>query len=116
LTNQFASQLARESFDKIDAKIEGRIYLPDYYPVLIPDVANEWVFGELLTLKNAQNTFEWLDQYEDVDAINSSKSLYQRKKILVFGGENQIDSAWVYVFCQSIEGLEHIKSGDFLKL
>ena len=112
--NEFALKLAQESIFVNFARIKGLIYRQDFYPVLIQSFENEWVIGQLLILKNPKQTFDWLDQYEDVDHQNPNNSLYQREIIQVFFENGQSELAWTYVFCKSVAGLNLIKSGDFL--
>lgn len=99
------------------AKMEGKMYMVDYYPGIIPCNKGEkyYVKGELYRLKEPEKLFGFLDRYEEYNPMDAAHSEYVRKlsKVELKTDGAEYD-AWVYYFNQSVEDLEFMPKGDFL--
>jgi gamma-glutamylcyclotransferase (GGCT)/AIG2-like uncharacterized protein YtfP len=99
------------------AKMDGKMYMVDYYPGIIPCQTGEkyCVKGELYRLKEPENLFSLLDRYEEYNPMDPAHSEYVRKQTKVeLKNDGKIYTAWVYYFNQSVEDLEFMPKGDFL--
>jgi gamma-glutamylcyclotransferase (GGCT)/AIG2-like uncharacterized protein YtfP len=99
------------------ARSEGKMYMVDYYPGMIPCGEKEkyYVKGELYRLKEPEKLFSFLDQYEEYNPNAPQSSEYVRKETTVqLKSSSKELKAWVYYFNQSIEDLEFLPKGDFL--
>lgn len=99
------------------AKMEGKMYMVDYYPGIIPCDAGEKYFvkGELYKLREPEKLFGFLDRYEEYNPIDPAHSEYVRKETKVcLNIDGKIYDAWVYYFNESVEDLEFMPKGDFL--
>ncbi|PLK43617.1 MULTISPECIES: gamma-glutamylcyclotransferase [Emticicia] len=108
--NQYAEPLGK-------AAMEGKMYMVDYYPGIIPCPSGEKYFvkGELYQLKEPDKLFSLLDKYEEYYPMDPDHSEYVRKKARVILKSNQQEyEAWVYYFNQSVEDLEFMPKGDFI--
>ena len=99
------------------AKMEGKMYMVDYYPGIIPCQEGEHYFvrGELYKLREPDKLFGFLDRYEEYNPVDAAHSEYVRKQTQVFLKNDPNEyTAWVYFFNQSVEDLEFMPKGDFL--
>lgn len=99
------------------AMMEGKMYMVDYYPGIVPCLSGEkyYVKGELYRLKEPDKLFSLLDKYEEYNPMDPAHSEYVRKKATVFlKSDKQEYEAWVYYFNQSVEDLEFMPKGDFI--
>ncbi|AFK05233.1 AIG2 family protein [Emticicia oligotrophica DSM 17448] len=99
------------------ATIEGKMYMVDYYPGIIPCSKGErfCVKGELYKLHEPEQLFSLLDRYEEYNPMDPAHSEYVRKKVnAVLKNDGKTYEAWVYYFNQSVEDLEFMPKGDFL--
>jgi gamma-glutamylcyclotransferase (GGCT)/AIG2-like uncharacterized protein YtfP len=99
------------------AKMDGKMYMVDYYPGIIPCQKGEKyvVRGELYRLKEPENLFGLLDRYEEYNPVDAAHSEYVRKQTeVVLKNDEKTYTAWVYYFNQSVEDLEFMPKGDFL--
>jgi gamma-glutamylcyclotransferase (GGCT)/AIG2-like uncharacterized protein YtfP len=99
------------------AKMEGKMYMVDYYPGIIPCQKGEkyLVKGELYRLKEPENLFGFLDRYEEYNPMDPAHSEYVRKQSeVVLKNDEKTYTAWVYYFNQSVDDLEFMPKGDFL--
>ena len=98
-----------------DATIQGKLYLVDYYPGLVPsDNPQEIVYGEIYKLKCPDTVLSRLDDYEECGPKFSEPTKYVRRKQDVNLKTGEVMSAWVYIFVRPTAGLQLIESGDFL--
>lgn len=100
-----------------DAKVKGVLYDLGDYPAAVPVFTDNFIVGELYTLKNTDE-FSWaiaqLDDYEGVHAELGELPLYRREVVTVFC--NGLSSfAWIYWYKGDISGHTIIKSGDVLQ-
>ncbi len=99
------------------AMMEGKMYMVDYYPGIIPCQSGEKYFvkGELYRLKEPDKLFSLLDRYEEYNPMDPAHSEYVRKKAkVILKSDKQEYEAWVYYFNQSVEDLEFMPKGDFI--
>ncbi|RFS14748.1 gamma-glutamylcyclotransferase [Emticicia sp. C21] len=108
--NKFAEPMGK-------AMMEGKMYMVDYYPGIVPCQSGEKYFvkGELYKLKEPEKLFSLLDKYEEYNPMDPAHSEYVRKKATIFLKTNKQEyNAWVYYFNQSVEDLEFMPKGDFI--
>jgi gamma-glutamylcyclotransferase (GGCT)/AIG2-like uncharacterized protein YtfP len=99
------------------ARMEGKMYMVDYYPGIIPCSKGEKYFvkGELYRLKEPENLFSLLDRYEEYYPMDAVHSEYVRKQSEVeLKNDGKTYTAWVYYFNKSVDDLEFMPKGDFL--
>jgi gamma-glutamylcyclotransferase (GGCT)/AIG2-like uncharacterized protein YtfP len=98
-----------------DATIQGRLYMVDYYPGLVPSGnPQDVVYGEVYKLSCPDNVLSRLDDYEACGPKFSKPTKYVRRKQDVKLKTGEVMSAWVYIFERPTVGLQLIESGDFL--
>ncbi len=99
------------------AKVKGLLYDMGEFPAALPVFTDDFIIGELYTLKNADE-FSWaiaqLDDYEGVDAELGELPLYRRDQVTVFYNNLTI-TAWIYWYNGDVSGNPIIKSGDVLQ-
>jgi len=91
------------------AKVAGRIYEVRGFPGLVVGEEGEMVVGEVYKVLTPEVVWKELDAYEGV-----AEGFYTRELFKVIECEG-VDEAWVYVFARSVEGLNLIESGDYLR-
>ena len=99
------------------AKVKGLLYDLGDFPAAIPALTDDFIIGELYTLKHADE-FSWaiaqLDDYEGVDAELGELPLYRRDQVTVFCN-NHSTTAWIYWYNGDVSGHPLIPSGDVLE-
>ena len=97
------------------AKVRGELFMIDYYPGLVLNQTDAWVYGEVYELGDAS---EWqrLDVYEACSTSCAEPHEYARRKCLVKFDDGIESYAWTYVYIQSLQHFTKIASGDFIKL
>ncbi len=94
---------------------QGRLYMIDYYPGVVPsDDPAEKVAGEVYRLRNSQIVLPKLDQYEECGAGFPRPTEYVRKRQEIELLDGAQCRAWVYVYNHPTDKLVQIPSGDFL--
>jgi gamma-glutamylcyclotransferase (GGCT)/AIG2-like uncharacterized protein YtfP len=97
------------------ATIQGKLYMVDYYPGLVPsDNLQDVVCGEVYKLSRPDIALSRLDDYEKCGPTFSEPTEYVRRKQDVKLRSGEVISAWVYIFERPTVGLQLIESGDFL--
>lgn len=112
-----AHQLLVKKADFIgEACYQGRLYRISYYPGVVPS-ANpaHQVKGELYALRDPDNTWQVLDDYEGCSSHFSPPTEYVRRQQQVVLNNGQEVTAWIYLYQHEISWLEEIISGDFLE-
>ena len=85
------------------------------YPGAVPSSdPDDIVYGEVYRLKDADSILAILDAYEGCSQDTSQPAEYVRKKFDITVNTGECVKAWIYIFNQSIKGLQRIKSGNFL--
>lgn len=63
------------------ARVPGRLYDLGPYPALVPArTRDDWVYGELVVIRNPRDCLPMLDDYEDYDPANPARSEFIRSK------------------------------------
>jgi len=98
-----------------EARFQGKLYLVDYYPGIVPsENPSDQVYGDLLQLKDL-SILEELDHFEGVGDAYEKPNEYRREVYSVSLEGNQTQQAWVYVYNWPVNSGKEIPSGDFLK-
>jgi gamma-glutamylcyclotransferase (GGCT)/AIG2-like uncharacterized protein YtfP len=99
-----------------DATYQGKLYMVDYYPGLVPsDNPQDIVYGEVYKLSDPDIVLSRLDDYEECGPTFSKPTEYVRCKHHVKLRSGDVISAWVYIFDKPTDGLRLIESGDFIR-
>jgi gamma-glutamylcyclotransferase (GGCT)/AIG2-like uncharacterized protein YtfP len=99
-----------------DATYQGKLYKIDYYPGAVPsDDPNDAIQGEVYLLHQADVVLPLLDQYEEFGSEFPKPNEYIRLKQTVTLKNGRTVTAWVYIYNHSTEGLELIKSANFIQ-
>lgn len=93
----------------------GRLFMVGGYPGAVPSPdPDDFVYGEVYRLKDADSILAILDAYEGCSQDSIQPAEYVRKKVDITLDTGNCVKAWIYILNQSIKGLQRIKSGDFL--
>lgn len=91
----------------------GRIYRVASYPGVIFDLDNTYeVVGEIFELKNPQEDFKTLDEYEHASPLITNNPDYQRVIRKIKHG-NQTIECWVYEYLLPVSPESEITTGEF---
>ena len=94
----------------------GKLYNVSWYPgAVLSENDQHHVHGWVYQLKNAEKAWEWLDDYEGVSTNDAEPHEYVRQLVKVFLQTHEEVYCWVYIYNHSVDGLELIPSGDYLK-
>jgi gamma-glutamylcyclotransferase (GGCT)/AIG2-like uncharacterized protein YtfP len=99
------------------ATVRGELYTLGEYSGLVPrSDTTDRVRGELYELEAAdvERALNALDDYEGLGDESSPPHEYRRELLPVEIGDGRQVKAWAYVLNRSVEGLERIRSGDFV--
>ena len=100
-----------------DATYQGKLYMVDYYPGVVPsDDPKDVVHGEAYKLTCSDIVPSRLDDYEECGSVFPEPNEYIRRNEMVKLNSGEVITAWVYIFNRSTEGLQLIQSGDFYKI
>lgn len=92
--------------------INGKLYDVGSYPAAISsNLKTDKIFGTVLKIKNAEQTFKVLDMYEGTTEANP---LYIKKTMSVYLDNQSQVTAWVYIYNRSVNHLKRILSGNYL--
>lgn len=106
--------LARNAKFVGDATYQGKLYMIDYYPGVVPsNNPHDAVHGEIYELTNPSNVLARLDTYEECGVGFAEPTEYIRRKDNIRLNDGRVISAWIYIFNRSTEKLQYIESGDF---
>ena len=98
-----------------EATYQGKLYLIEYYPGIIPsDNPKDLVYGDILKLANAELLNE-LDKFEGVGSEFPVPNEYRRELQKVILPDGSSKEAWVYLYNWAVKESNLIPSGDFLK-
>ncbi len=100
-----------------EGKVLGHFYEMDNNPVAIPTDDEHFLVGELYKLKNDDEfswAFEQLDDYEGLHVLAGEIPLYKRSLVAVTQN-NHSETAWIYWYNKSVDGLSKIETGDLLE-
>jgi gamma-glutamylcyclotransferase (GGCT)/AIG2-like uncharacterized protein YtfP len=110
------AQLLARGADFIgEARCRGRLYLVKHYPGLVlPDDADDVVFGELFRLRQPTELLREFDMYEACGEGFAEPTEYIRQMLAVTREDEVAEQAWTYVYNWPVAGLPRIASGRFL--
>lgn len=101
--NVWARRLWKDNRNLGPARVRGRLYLLDSYPVMTPArAAGEWVSGELV---DGRGLLRWLDRYEGPE--------FRRRVRTVHTADGKTRRAWTYLFQLPTAGRRRIWTGVF---
>jgi gamma-glutamylcyclotransferase (GGCT)/AIG2-like uncharacterized protein YtfP len=99
-----------------DASCQGKLYMVDYYPGLVPsDNPRDVVHGEVYKLSCPDIVLSRLDDYEECSSKFTKPAEYVRRRVNVKTKSDEVITAWVYIYDRPTDGLQLIESGDFLR-
>jgi gamma-glutamylcyclotransferase (GGCT)/AIG2-like uncharacterized protein YtfP len=99
-----------------DATCQGKLYMVDDYPGLVPsNNPHDFVYGEVYKLSCPDVVLSGLDDYEECSPKFTKPTAYVRRKENVKTKSGEVVTAWVYIYDRPTEGLQLIQSGDFLE-
>lgn len=99
-----------------EAKTKGIFYEKENFPVAIPTTENNFILGEVYSIKNEAEfnwAFEQLDDYEGLHVLPNEQPLYKREIIEIIH-KDKLETAWVYWYNGNIDGLPKIETEDLL--
>jgi gamma-glutamylcyclotransferase (GGCT)/AIG2-like uncharacterized protein YtfP len=99
------------------AKIMGKLYDLGEYPAAVPGSENNFITGELYTIRHRDEfayAIAQLDDYEGVNPGDDEEPLYRRELANIYT-DNGLVMAWVYWYNGSVAGYPPIESGDVLE-
>jgi gamma-glutamylcyclotransferase (GGCT)/AIG2-like uncharacterized protein YtfP len=100
-----------------EAKTKGLFYEKQNVPLSVATTENNFIIGEVYTLKNEEEfswAFEQLDDYEGLHVLPNEQPLYKREIITIT--QNGVeDKAWVYWYNGNIENLPRIATEDLFE-
>jgi gamma-glutamylcyclotransferase (GGCT)/AIG2-like uncharacterized protein YtfP len=112
----YISDLLAKNADLISAATyQGKLYLIDDYPGVVPsDMPTDIVRGEVYQLNDPDHLLSRLDEYEECGLGFPKPKEYVRtlQSVRLNNGENIF--AWIYLYQWSTEKLLLLPSGDFL--
>lgn len=112
LGHEMGRRLAREADLIGAATVAGRLYRVDWYPgVGAATTPDERVEGELYRLRAPQQTFVWLDAYEEL----TGDSAYERVVVEASLSGGGVVPAWIYRFRAAVDHLEPVPSGRWTR-
>lgn len=98
-----------------NATVTGRLYNIGSYPGLIlSDIPEEIVMGELYKIRDKRVVLHTFDQYEGCIDPFPKPCEYQRVKAEVKTAEGFKVLSWLYAYQWDVKEEMHIKSGDYL--
>lgn len=100
-----------------EAKTKGLFYEKTNVPIAVPTSENNFIIGEVYSLKNEAEftwAFEQLDDYEGLHVLPNEQPLYRREIIEIIQNGN-VENAWVYWYNGDIAGLQRIETEDLLE-
>jgi gamma-glutamylcyclotransferase (GGCT)/AIG2-like uncharacterized protein YtfP len=100
-----------------EAKTKALFYEIENVPVAVPTIDDNFIIGEVYTLKNYEEfswAFEQLDDYEGLHVLPNEQPLYKRE-IIEVTQNGQTENAWVYWYNGSVDALPRIETEDLLQ-
>lgn len=108
-----AKLLARLATFVGDAFFQGRLFLVDAYPGVVPsNNTNDRVHGEVYALED-HAILSVLDAYEGCGALSSDLPEYERRLVVVKTASGKRLEAWIYIYNLPTDRLPRVTSGRF---
>jgi gamma-glutamylcyclotransferase (GGCT)/AIG2-like uncharacterized protein YtfP len=112
--NPMAQLLTRSAEYLGQATCRGRLYRVKHYPGLVlSDVADELVHGELYRLRHVEEMLREFDMYEACGEGFAEPTQYVRKMLQVAREDGSATEAWTYIYNWPVAQLARIESGRF---
>ncbi len=111
--NEFGSYLHNNATIGTTGTFRGRLYDIGEYPGAVTDSENNYPIHGTICKLNTTEALAVLDDYESFGPEQEQPNLFVRKLLAVNSGQSLVD-CWVYLYNRSVEGLEEIKSGNYL--
>ena len=100
-----------EIISRAPARAPGRLFNLGKYPGMAKaESDSEWVIGEVITFKKAEETIHLTDKIEGFIGFESDNNLFNRRVIRVSIGNGISDVVWVYL-ANDVAGAERIPEG-----
>lgn len=97
------------------AAYQGKLYNIGAYPGVVPsNQPSDRVQGEVYRLLMPTLTLQRLDRYEECGAGFPKPAEYVRKIQPVQLMNDEIISAWIYLYNRPVRGRQRLPSGDFM--
>ncbi|GHT46357.1 hypothetical protein FACS189454_07370 [Planctomycetales bacterium] len=102
---------------KKTGSIKGTLYQCGSYPGAVPGnlKTKRRVIGDVIQVRNVAEAMRQLDCIEGFYGFGNPRSLFCRRIVPVELSNGKTTLAWVYVYNRSVENLNQIKSGDWVK-
>ena len=98
-----------------EATFQGKLYLIDYYPGVLPsENPSDAVSGDLFQLTNP-SVLVSLDQFEGIGAQSNPTDEYRRELKEVGLADGSAETAWIYMYNWTVQDQNEIVSGNFLE-
>lgn len=98
-----------------NAYFTGRLYDLGWYPgAVASDNPSERVYGNVFKLKNTDEVFKVLDDYEGVGNTSTYHNEYKRELINAYLDDGERLKIWVYIYNASTKDLKRIFSGNYM--
>lgn len=111
-----AELLARSAELFTSAYCQGLLYDLGPYPVFTySNLPQASVKGDVYLLHNEHEVLKMLDEYEGIGEDLETGITYERLKLEVLSEDGIKISAWVYLYLGSLDHLNPIEGGDYLK-
>ena len=96
------------------ARMRGRLFDLGWYPGFVPAYqSGSWVYGEIHTLNDPEETLARVDEYEGCSPDNPRPHEFERVEMDAELEDGTHVPAWVYVYKGEVEGKPEVKSGDY---
>ena len=94
------------------SRVEGRLYIIDWYPGLVPaGAAGQWVEGDLFRMVAPEHLLPLLDDYEECSARFDHPQEYRRETAMVKQA-GTFHRAWTYFYNRPVIGLPPAQGGS----
>ncbi|MFQ5603237.1 MAG: gamma-glutamylcyclotransferase [bacterium] len=111
--NPFKRYLRNHSTFAATGSFTGKLYDLGEFPAAIPSAnPQDQVSGEVRLLKDPQAILQKLDRYEGCDL---PQPLFIRRLAEIAVENQNVLTAWIYLYNRSIKGCPQIVSGDYLQ-
>lgn len=96
-------------------RVQGQLYEISSYPGLVlTDVPNEWVIGEVFQMLRPNQTLREIDEYEGCGLLDTPPYEYQRQILPARLDSGEQVDAWAYIYQRPIQRFRRIRSGDYV--
>ncbi|XCF04939.1 gamma-glutamylcyclotransferase family protein [Tamlana crocina] len=113
--NDMASFLHAHSECLGNGYFHGKLYRISWYPgAVLSENTSENVHGKIFKIHDAA-VFKVLDDYEGTGINYPEPHLFKKEQVTAFLEDGATIETVVYLYNLPLDGLQQIKSGDFLK-